>query len=964
MKKSINKLLVVLSFLLSSTAFSQTIHKDYYDGRIYLKFKNENPFQEDIKNGLVASNQFIEYFKLKADYKIEKVKKPFFRAKSNDIKNIIEVHFSDKNKVYELIELLSNKPSIEYAEMVPIMRPTLAPNDLGSATGTNNQYYLHKIDAQSAWNYSIGNPNIKVAIVDDAVQTNHPDLASSIWVNTGEIAGNGIDDDNNGYIDDVNGFDVADDDNNPNPPTANFSHGTHVAGIVGAATDNNTGIASIGFNLKIVPVKSTNQESVITDAYAGLVYAADIGSDVVNMSWGGSGFSQTSQNIINYAYSQGCVLVAAAGNDDVSSVFYPAGYTNVISVASTTSTDAKSSFSNYGSWIDVSAPGSNIYSTIPFGGYGNKSGTSMASPLVAGLCGLMLSYNPSMTQMQVQNCLLNNTDNINSQNPNYINQLGSGRINALKAMQCVSGTLIASPIAQISSTGISFCPGSNVQFNAISNGGLPTSYLWYFPGGNPSTSTLANPVVSYSSLGNYNVALKLTNAFGSDSSFQANYVSINQSSPQVFWEENFEIASLNSVGWTTANPDNGITWNLFNTSGNTIGTKSAGMNIFNYQSSIGQRDGLISPSINFSNNNSIVLTFDHAHRRRVSTVRDSLIVYVSTDGGLTFPHRVYSNAETGQGNFATNSILNSNFIPNSSADWCFGGATSAICTTINLSQFDGFPDVKLKFETYNSGGNNMYIDNIKLTGICAPLLAATASFTQSQSLFCSGGAVQFNANASNNPSSYQWTFNGGTPATSNLANPIVVYNSPGVYDVELTVSNNAGANVYTTQNAITVNAIPLVPTISQQGNTLVCNEISPIYQWLYPSGSPIAGANAQTYNPPVNGIYKVRVTNNLDCSRNSDNFNFKFESPNSIDENWKSKLTFYPNPVKNVLNIDAPLNGYEVKLLNSLGQIVYQMPSAQEKVLRINTENLAKGLYFIQVNHPQFTTTEKIIISK
>ena len=180
----------------------------------------------------------------------------------------------------------------------------------------------------------------------------------------------------------------------------------------------------------------------------------------------------------------GITFVAAAGNDNTSQVFYPAGYNYVISVASTTSSDSKSSFSNYGTWIDIAAPGSSIYSTIPNNTYGTQSGTSMACPLVAGLCGLLKSYNPALTPDEIENCLDQSADNIDAQNPSYVGDLGAGRINALGALQCTNPT--NPPVVQfMSDANGPQCTGATVQFmdQSLYN---PTSWSWSFPGGSPA----------------------------------------------------------------------------------------------------------------------------------------------------------------------------------------------------------------------------------------------------------------------------------------------------------------------------------------------------------------------------------------------------------------------------------------------------------------------------------------------
>jgi subtilisin family serine protease len=489
-------LLTISTLLIVSSSFSQS-QDVFYPGQLWVQIQPEATInlQADVDKIQLDSFKSLIGEELANHYNLNRVRKPFHFAKDKSISEVYQLFFEEGQEL-AFAQELERLNIVTYAEQIPIMRPTLTPNDLGPETGTNSQWSLWKVNAQQAWDITTGNTEIKVAIVDDAVLTTHPDLIPNL----------------------LPGYDVADNDNNAMPNTADMSHGTHVAGIVGAATDNGTGVASIGFNIKIIPVKSSNLPQTITDAYGGVVWAYENGANVINMSWGGSGFSQTGQNIMNNAYAANCILVAAAGNDGVSSIFYPAGYNNVISVASSTTTDAKSGFSNYGSWIDVTAPGSAIRSTYLNGSfqptYANLQGTSMASPMVAGLVGLVWSVNPQMSKVQVTDCVISTATNINAQNTAFIGQLGSGRINAFDAVVCALATVNAPPIPSISADNTISCPGGIIQFFGSSLGGLAEGFEWSFPGGNPATSTLQNPIVTYSDLGIFNVSLSVSNEFG------------------------------------------------------------------------------------------------------------------------------------------------------------------------------------------------------------------------------------------------------------------------------------------------------------------------------------------------------------------------------------------------------------------------------------------------------------------
>lgn len=959
MKKTGTILFIMLCTWLSAAlpAMAQQIHPDYIDGQIYLRTLRMQLI--DGKDGLADMEKapFLDPDMI-SRFGIIKLEKPFWRARSADIRTIYRLHFTAHARVYELIGELQKHAHIDYAEQVPLYKTTLSPNDLGANNTSGGQWHLWKIQAQQAWDISTGSSNITVAIVDDAIKADHPDLAPSIWTNTGEIPNNGVDDDGNGYVDDANGYDVADDDPIVLPNTNGMSHGTHVSGISGAATNNGTGVASIGFGIRIIPVKSSNQEEVITDGYSGIVYAADVGARVINMSWGGNGGGQTGQNIVNYAANAGCILVAAAGNDDVNTPFYPANYNNVISVASTTTNDSKSSFSNYGSWIDIASPGSAIRSTyLSSSGqntYANLQGTSMASPLVAGLCGLMLSLNPNMTRAQLENCLYTTADPVTSN----IGEMGAGRINAYQAMQCVSQTMAAPPVSQISSDIQTGCPGTSIQFIGSSTGGAATSYQWSFPGGNPATSTLQNPVVSYATNGTYSVTLTTSNAYGTNTNTQTNYITISNAATQVFYSENFESANPNM---SVQNPDNGTTWAVTTTSGNTSGTRSAFMDFYNYNAA-GQRDGLITPVIDFSQHVNAQLSFTHAYRRYNTNSSDSLIIKVSTNGGSTW-QRIWQAGESGTGNFATQTTSTSAFVPGSSDDWCLGGNVGASCFTVSLSQFDGQQNVRIMFESYNNYGNNLYIDDIEVSGICSTTLppAPQPSFNTSSNTICQGQSVVF-ANTTSNATSYQWTFQGGTPATSTSGSPTVTYNNAGTFNVTLTATGPGGTVTQTFNAAVAVTPAPNA-VITASNGTLTASPAGMSYQW-YQNGSAVAGATQQTYTPVSNGSYTVIVTNNSNCSKESNAIVIQTLSLEDVSAYFEWNV--YPNPASGMTTVTWKDNGISpagIRVVDAMGKEIRRVPAVSAAGVQVDLNGLAPGMYFIGIRFEgQRELLKKIII--
>ncbi|MBI2827190.1 MAG: S8 family serine peptidase [Planctomycetia bacterium] len=276
--------------------------------------------------------------------------------------------------------------------------------------GGSNDWNLNAINAPEAWAQGYTGQGVVVAVVDTGVDSNNSDLAGRMWVNAGEIAGNGIDDDQNGFVDDTSGWDFASGDNNPNDGNG---HGTHVAGTI-AADNNGTGSTGVAPGATIMPVRvlGSNGSGTADAVAAGIRYAAANGADIINLSLGGS-FSSVIQSAIQYAQQLNVLVVVAAGNESASTPSYPARFSasmnNVISVGAHTSSNTIASFSNdVGSSgaVQVDAPGVNIYSTYIGGRYATLSGTSMATPHVAGLAALALSANHNLTASQLRTLIV------------------------------------------------------------------------------------------------------------------------------------------------------------------------------------------------------------------------------------------------------------------------------------------------------------------------------------------------------------------------------------------------------------------------------------------------------------------------------------------------------------------------------------------------------------------------------
>jgi hypothetical protein len=440
---------VFLTLFFANALHAQTIDKDYKDGAIFINlnatcgdFLRAQSIRRNAGELPNYSKEVQEFRQHLLKYGFQTADNYFAALASDAFTNTFELQFNMAEQVNQFIKDLESCACVRYAERVPLWYTSFRPDD----PMFNSQYTMNITQAQAAWDLHRGaKREVVIAVVDDAIRIDHEDLRPGLWTNLGEIPGNGIDDDGNGYIDDVHGFDVANNTGNPNPPTSNlgnFGHGTHCAGIATAVTNNGRGVASLGYDSKLMAIKAkntNNQGGGIDATGPGIVYAISNKAHVLSMSFGGGGNSNTIQNVFNFGRRQGTINIAAAGNDDTNLIFYPAGADNVISVASTDWTDGKSGFSNYGDWIDISAPGSGILSTLAWNNssYGNNSGTSMACPNVAGLAGYLYSYHPNVTADDVIGCLLGNADNIDAQNPAYIGQLGAGRINARRAISCL-----------------------------------------------------------------------------------------------------------------------------------------------------------------------------------------------------------------------------------------------------------------------------------------------------------------------------------------------------------------------------------------------------------------------------------------------------------------------------------------------------------------------------------------------
>ena len=778
-------------------------------GEFIIKMKNDTS-PDDLflgKNKLESTKKIVDKDKIK-EKKLEKVKKAgidkWYKAKARS------------GNSEKALQLLRRDPNVEYAEPNYIYSVSLTPNDpffpqLWSLN-SNSQPGGIDIDAPLAWDTRTAS-DVVVGVIDTGIDYNHEDLVANMWTNPGETAGNNIDDDGNGFVDDIHGWDFV---NNDNDPADDYGHGTHVAGTIGAVGNNGVGVTGVAWNIKIASLKfiGSSGYGTLEDAVRALTYAEMMGFAITNNSWAGGGYSQALYDAISAANSNGHLFVAAAGNSsqNMDSVpDYPAGYNldNIISVAATDSSDGMAYFSNYGAMsVDLGAPGVFVYSTVPKGmcilcspsGYSYLSGTSMASPHVAGVAALLWTQRPTLSNLGVKNAILAGTDPVpslfgktvsggrlnlynlfdnDSTPPNAITNLSviDKTFNTITLQWTAVGDDGAIGRAKKYDVRYSTSPITNINFaNAQKAGIVPP----------PSVSgTLESVIVKgLSPNTTYYFAVKVSDNVSNTSGI-SNIATGKTSTADIFFSDavpsdttNWTIEGDNGMGggalWhVTTRRSQSPTRSLY------YGSETTG----NFNTGAANKGSVISPSINLSASKNSQLSFQQFLDKEAGLSYDKTQIFVSEDNGTSW------------------------------VEIFFGTPTEGVWKNevLDLSAYDGKTiKIKFSFDTIDAVLNDFegwFLDDIVVRGqkISVPPVADAGpdqNGATGQSLNFSGAA---STDLDGTITSYIWNFGDGATASGKMVSH--AYSNAGTYLVKLKVQDNVGL-VDEDELSVTVVSVP------------------------------------------------------------------------------------------------------------------------------------------------------------
>ncbi len=765
----------------------------YVPGELLVKYKSNTGTQDKEVTRLLHGVEHIETFKNPKNNAPSSLSQT-----SADLSSWEHVRANGDVDLAALRAQLTLDSTVERVEYNYFVNANLVPNDprfgelwgmdnLGQTGGVSNA----DVDAPEAWDIQTGSADVVVGVIDTGIDYSHPDLQANMWTNPGEIPANGIDDDGNGYVDDVHGYDFV---NNDGDPMDDHGHGTHVAGTIAAVGDNGIGVAGVSWNAQLMGIKflSASGSGTTANAIAAVTYATDMGVNITNNSWGGGGFSQALEDAISAAAAANSLFVAAAGNsnnDNDQGAHYPSTYdvSNIVAVAATEINDQRASFSSYGETsVDLGAPGVSILSTVPStgslgdpSGYRLLNGTSMATPHVAGAAALILGRYPELTHQELKNRLLLSSRKIPSMTGITVS---GGVLNVAQALQ--DDELAPNPVSDLSlvvansrtadiawtstgdDEGVGFASVYEIFYSTeaidASNIEDANTQLYFANGTSTETATI-NGLVDGTT---YYAAIIAVDDVGNVSEL-SNVVEFT-TLPSMSVYEN----SLDSISdWDldgTVGPE-GLLWHL-STHRITSPTTALYYGIestLNYDTGSSNYGTATTPEIDLSGVGDAILTFEHFLATENLPPFDTASVLVSADGGVTWSE-VFSTANS---------------------------TGSMVEELIDISEYAGQTiRLRFSFDTLDSILNQFegwVIDDIEISG--APLTPVPV--ISSPVSVALGEAILFDASGSQgSPTSYTWYFGDGTTVETTEPTISHVYPVGGQYTVLLMVSNDNGVS--------------------------------------------------------------------------------------------------------------------------------------------------------------------------
>lgn len=975
-------LILVLYFISISNFQAQNVYSDSWDGIAYIMFKEQVPVIKT--NGKIVEIEKIKLLNdLSEEYGIVQVEKINYFSPDENMQRIFRIYFNQFHKIDYLIKELLNNHDVKYAERAPIFETFAIINDANYLASANNRWHLDKINAQNAWDTPRQTNNIKIAVIDKAMDTDHPDLVAQ-WDTL---------------------YDIFDNDNNTNPPYGvsdndpSWSHGTHTSGLAGATTNNNIGIASVAYDVKLMGIKiSNNLEMNINGvnappgsmiaAYEAVTWAADNGADIISMSWGGRYYSLIKQEIVNYAaITKKCLLLAGAGNYGTSDKYYPAALENVIAVAGTNGDDKLntvgmpplyvSSGSNYGPWVDVCAPGfgmtnsndnNKIYSTSYDNSYMTIGGTSMATPIVASLAALIKSINPALSSNSIENIIKSTCVNISSLqiDTDRRNGVGAGRINA-EAAAILAYSTINQIVPDFTSDYKTIYEGESINFTDLSAGIGINSWNWTFTGSTTNNSSVQNPTnIIFNNAGTYNISLTISNNDTTASITKNSYITVRPISTN--WIEqsssfpnpnrcikNISIVDDN-IAWATAydgvnefilneftrTNNGGITWESGKISDNNI--------------PLGYRISNIKP-INY---NIAYMCMHNAFSDSPNNERGG--IFITTDGGNSWIKQT-----TALFNSTTSFPIAVHFF-NENDGWCVGNPVSN------------------NFEMYTTedGGNTwtkVISSNIPVAQAAELMtIGQYESYNEILWFATSKGRVYKSVNKGKNWTVYSTGLSKINKITFANENIGIVQNiSKNILNTHIVTfenkrTTNGGANwsSFTPGNGIRKTSIDFAkgnPSLLvsvgtdgtenetqgssysiDMGSTWIPIDEGCHYNEVKMYNSYIGYAGGNNRSATRGGIYKWKsIVSNIENDVNSKNNNF----------------SIYPNPAKDFINIklsqhNKPIN---ISITNLMGQTVkYEKYKSSENNIRLNISSIKAGTYLLKIDNGDEIEYQKIVI--